>query len=54
MKRYDVTFWFSRTVSIEVDATNDEDAYQIAWDNIEHNNGEELVEYDMQEVDPHD
>ena len=52
MKRYDVTFYFTRKVSFEVDATNLEDAETIAWDNIQHYEDEECVETEVEEIDP--
>mgnify|MGYP003352941483 CR=1 FL=1 len=51
MKRYEVCFYFTREVCIEVDTQND-DAKEIAWDMVDHYPDEVLVDDSVEEIDP--
>jgi len=54
MKRYDVTYYLKREVTITVDVPNGADPEEYAWDELELNKGEEVVESDYYEVYPHE
>jgi len=54
MKRYDVTYYLKREVTITVDVPNGEDPEEYAWDELELNKGEEIIDSDYCEVDPHE
>ena len=55
MKRYSVTFVFQRRVHREIDTVYGIDsAYDEAWQMIEKHPDEELVEDDIEEIDPYE
>lgn len=49
LKRYDVTYYLSRTVTITVDVPNGEDIHEYA--DIDLNEGEEITDIDISEID---
>ena len=53
MKRYEVCFYFTREVCIEVDTQNGyQEAKEIAWDMLDHYPNEVLVDDSVEEIDP--
>jgi hypothetical protein len=55
MKRYEVRFYFTREVCIEVDTPNGfQEAKQMAWDVLDHYPDEELVDESVEEINHED